>query len=311
MVYTDRIGGNRAENLEQAIQSYLAALSVYTFAEFPQDWAMTQNNLGNAYVSRVLGNRAENIERAIHSFEAALQVYEHRAFPEEWARTQNNLGNAYWEKSNDDPDYAIGQAVQAYEAALTVYQPQRFPKETRTVARNLGNVMLDHQDWKGAHTAFRIAAKSAERLYAISMTEAGKTAEVEENTRIYQHMVQTCLRLTPPDWLESFVYAEEGRSRLFRDQLGMVALPAPRRAPKDWIARETELLRIIRNAAQALRTYWDETQHRQFVDAANEARDELQRLWDMLANEYDAADYVALRRGEKMKWEDFRQMLTA
>jgi hypothetical protein len=40
--YQDRIRGERAENLEQAIAAYEAALEVYTRKAFPEDWAMTQ-----------------------------------------------------------------------------------------------------------------------------------------------------------------------------------------------------------------------------------------------------------------------------
>nr|WP_232731833.1 hypothetical protein [Oscillatoria sp. PCC 10802] len=38
--------GDRAENLERAIAAYQAALQVRTREAFPQNWAMTQNNLG-------------------------------------------------------------------------------------------------------------------------------------------------------------------------------------------------------------------------------------------------------------------------
>src|SRR5262249_17936400 len=41
--------GDRGQNLQRAIACYEAALRVYTQADFPQDWAMTQNNLGTAY----------------------------------------------------------------------------------------------------------------------------------------------------------------------------------------------------------------------------------------------------------------------
>ena len=44
--YSERIRGERAENLEQAIQHYEQALAVRTREAFPQDWAMTHNNLG-------------------------------------------------------------------------------------------------------------------------------------------------------------------------------------------------------------------------------------------------------------------------
>jgi Tetratricopeptide repeat len=46
--YCDRINGSRADNLEKAIEFYQAALTVYTLEDFPQQWAMTQNNLAIA-----------------------------------------------------------------------------------------------------------------------------------------------------------------------------------------------------------------------------------------------------------------------
>ncbi|MEG4347094.1 tetratricopeptide repeat protein, partial [Microcoleus sp. A003_D6] len=75
----------RGDNLERAIAFYEAALQVYTRPAFPQDWAMTQNNLANAYLYRIKGDRGDNLERAIAFFEAALQVRTREAFPQDWA----------------------------------------------------------------------------------------------------------------------------------------------------------------------------------------------------------------------------------
>ena len=43
------------ERLEQAVSAYVEALKEYTRERVPLDWAMTQNNLGNAL--RTLGER--------------------------------------------------------------------------------------------------------------------------------------------------------------------------------------------------------------------------------------------------------------
>ena len=95
IAYTYRIRGDKAENIEVAIASYTAALTVYTRDAFPEYWALTQNNLAAAYTYRIRGEKAENIEVAIASGTAALSVYTRDAFPEDWAMTQNNLANAY------------------------------------------------------------------------------------------------------------------------------------------------------------------------------------------------------------------------
>ncbi|MEC4818739.1 MAG: hypothetical protein SAK29_36525, partial [Scytonema sp. PMC 1069.18] len=52
-------------NQDIAIAGYITALSVYTRDAFPENWAMTQYNLGIAYNDRKKGERGENLELAI------------------------------------------------------------------------------------------------------------------------------------------------------------------------------------------------------------------------------------------------------
>jgi hypothetical protein len=83
-----------------AIASYTNALSVYTRRRFPQDWAMTQNNLATAYSDRILGDKAQNIEMAIASYTHAFGSLHPPSVSQDWAMTQNNLGlltlTEYW-----------------------------------------------------------------------------------------------------------------------------------------------------------------------------------------------------------------------
>jgi CHAT domain-containing protein len=74
--YSNRIRGDKAENLEQAIARYTEALKVRTFEAFPQDWAQTQNNLANAYFARIRGDKAENLEKAYTSFKSVIETVE-------------------------------------------------------------------------------------------------------------------------------------------------------------------------------------------------------------------------------------------
>ena len=67
-------------------------MTVYTREAFPQDWAMTQNNLGNAYKDRIQGSRAENLEAAIKAFEAALTVRTREASPRDRLQTAQKSG---------------------------------------------------------------------------------------------------------------------------------------------------------------------------------------------------------------------------
>lgn len=61
----------------------------------PLDWAMTQNNLGNALST--LGERESDtarLEQAVDAYRDALKERTRERVPLDWATTQNNLGNA-------------------------------------------------------------------------------------------------------------------------------------------------------------------------------------------------------------------------
>ncbi|MEH1904110.1 MAG: hypothetical protein V7L04_22535, partial [Nostoc sp.] len=131
--------GSKASNMEIAIAGYEIALTVYTHGAFPQDWAMTQNNLGNAYGNRIFGERAENIELAIAAYSAALEIYTRSAFPQQWADTQNNLGNAYRNRIFGERAENIELAIATFSAALSVYTHSAFPQNWAMTQNNLGN----------------------------------------------------------------------------------------------------------------------------------------------------------------------------
>jgi hypothetical protein len=104
--------GNRASNLEIAITGYKVVATVFTREAYPQDWAMTENNLGVAYSNRILGEKTENLEAATRCYLAALEVRTRQALPQDYVATQFNLGLAY--------QYArqFSNAYSAYTAAI-------------------------------------------------------------------------------------------------------------------------------------------------------------------------------------------------
>jgi tetratricopeptide (TPR) repeat protein len=139
----ERIRGERAENLEQAIFHYQQALDVYTRQAYPEQWARTQHNLGNAYLERIRGERAENLEQAIFHYQQALDVYTRQAYPEQWAMTQNNLGNAYLYRIRGERAENLEQAIFHYQQALDVYTRQAYPQQWAATQHNLGNAYLE------------------------------------------------------------------------------------------------------------------------------------------------------------------------
>ncbi|MEO9191029.1 MAG: hypothetical protein ABI224_13685, partial [Acetobacteraceae bacterium] len=117
-------GDNAA--LVQAIELYRnEALPRAPRTQRAKDWAMTQNNLGNAL--QTLGGRESGtarLEEAVAAYWAALQELTRERVPLDWATTQNNLGNALWMLGERESGTArLEEAVAAYDAALAVFVP--------------------------------------------------------------------------------------------------------------------------------------------------------------------------------------------
>ena len=124
--------------LQRAIECYQAALRIYTEETAPQEWATTQNNLGNAYSDLPTGDRGENLRLAIEHYEAALRVYTEEAAPQEWATVQNGLGVAYGHLPTGDRGENLRRAIEYYEAALRVRTKEAVPHDWAMTQNNLG-----------------------------------------------------------------------------------------------------------------------------------------------------------------------------
>lgn len=135
--------GNHSDNLEIAVSGYQAALMIFQRDHFPEQWAGTHNNLGNAYVERIQGDRAENLEKAIASYQAAAEVYGRDNAPDDWAMVQNNLGTAYFNRVLEEKAKNIETAIEYYLNALEVYQRELNPYKWAAIQFNLGNAYSD------------------------------------------------------------------------------------------------------------------------------------------------------------------------
>ena len=145
-MYIERILGDRAKNLEIAINCCEEALKEYTYSNSSKEKetkAAIQNNLGVAYKSRILKDKAENLEKAIDYFNQALQVYTYEDFPEDWAMVQKNLGVAYKNHLFQDKADRFERAIDCYQNALKVYTRNTHPNKWSETKNNLGNAYLD------------------------------------------------------------------------------------------------------------------------------------------------------------------------
>ena len=131
------------ERLDEAVAAFRAALEVVTRERVPLQWAMTQNNLGNAL--RALGAREDGtlrLEQAVAAYRAALEVWTRERVPLQWAMTQNNLGNALRTLGErEDGTERLDEAVAAFRGALEVGTRERVPLDWAATQNNLGTAL--------------------------------------------------------------------------------------------------------------------------------------------------------------------------
>ncbi|NEO33118.1 MAG: CHAT domain-containing protein [Symploca sp. SIO3C6] len=134
--------GSLADNIEIAFTGYQAALKIFTRKAFPDDWAKTQINLGNAYTDRIEREKAQNLEDAIACYQNALEVFTRKAFPDDWAKTQINLGNAYRDRIEGEKAQNLEDSIAYSRNALEIYTRKAFPDDWAKTQVNLGAAYL-------------------------------------------------------------------------------------------------------------------------------------------------------------------------
>ena len=212
----DTYGDNAA--LGRAIAAFEEALSLAPRDGVPDDWALTENNLGNTYFVR--GNRSAgnaDLELALAHYRAALDVRTRARVPGKWAGTQNNIAIASVELAQRSGDAKLlADAIDAYRAALSETPRDKTPDVWATIASNLANALADEEgshlgeavslhrealalrprdkvplDWAGSQTNL------ANALAALGQAE-GDTAPVDEAIAAYRLALEERTRRRMP-----------------------------------------------------------------------------------------------------------------
>jgi len=101
----------------------------------PQDWAITQDNLGSALrdqAARTEGAKGEELlAQAVTAYRSALEVRTREQLPQDWATTQNNLAIALRDQAAqaEGPKAVdlLAQAITVFRSALEVFSAEAFP----------------------------------------------------------------------------------------------------------------------------------------------------------------------------------------
>ncbi|MEM9803770.1 MAG: CHAT domain-containing protein [Cyanobacteria bacterium P01_D01_bin.56] len=230
--------GQRAINMELAIEAYKQVLQVMTREAMPDKWAQTMRALATAYQNRIRGDRAQNIEDAITIYQQVLQVRTREAVPEDWAQSIARLALAYQNRIRGNRAQNIEQAIDAYKQALQVITRETMPDAWATSMSNLA--ILYHARIHGDHAQ-----------------------NIEDAITIYQQVLQVRTReAMPEEWAQSIArlaLAYQNRIRGNRAQNIEQAIDAYKQAlqvitretmPDAWATSMSNLARAYRSRSQ-------------------------------------------------------------
>ena len=266
----EEFGDNAA--LVDAIARYRALLDRRPRERVPLDWAMTQNNLGNALLT--LGERESGtarLEEAVAAYRAALEERTRERVPLDWAMTQNNLGIALSTLGERESGTArLEEAVAAYRAALEEWTRERVPlalghdpeQPGQRALRRLGSGRAARRAWRrrsrptarrsrsGPASASRSHWATTQNNLGIALWTLGEresgTARLEEAVAAYRAALKEWTReRVPLDWamtqnnlgtaLWTLGERESGTARLEE------AVAAYRAALKEWTRERVPL----------------------------------------------------------------------
>lgn len=307
----------RAGETEQALARYQEAVDVYESLRERLDVDDRINLgsfymiLGQLYVARKLGDWQENWRRGLACLARAGELITRETYPGRWANLQALLMRAYRESPISDRSENLDRAITCGRAALEVQPPSSANRESSWLAFELAKAYAERGLWNEVYDLLREALDAADTLYTSGVTEATRGETIARNEDAYQLMIKACLRMNPPRLREAFLYAEAGRSRLLRDQLGSLSLPAPAGVPAAVLKTEAELLREIRLLDSSALRSPGMTLNRESLQRLRVARDKLDGLWEEMRRRHHADDYVGMRQGERVEWGSVTQWLAA
>jgi CHAT domain-containing protein len=187
-------------------------LKVYTFDAFPQEWALTQNNLASAYLYRIRGEKAENLERTIAGLTEALKVCTFEAFPQDWARIQNNLAVAYRNRIRGEKAENLERAIASYHNALTIYTKESAPLDCLEFASNLANLHYVENQWQPAVEAYHIAIEAVENARLEALNPQSRQEVLSNAIGVFHRIVRAYLNLNQPEKALEYIERSKGRN---------------------------------------------------------------------------------------------------
>ncbi len=129
-----------------AVQSFEVSLKHINLIDHPREYAMLQNNLGNALQYLVSSHPVENNLRAIAAYDEALKVRNPRDTPLEYANTISNKANALFNLPDDLEKPEAGnpknllKAHTYYQQAWEIFTQHQQMEQAEVVSQAIQDV---------------------------------------------------------------------------------------------------------------------------------------------------------------------------
>jgi CHAT domain-containing protein/tetratricopeptide (TPR) repeat protein len=118
--YSNRVLGDRKENLEAAIGYYTEIISFCRRQSCKIELATACDSLAQIYTDVIFSDRSNYYDLAIACCDEALTVWKRDQFPKEFASSQRTRAIAFINRLRGDPKYNLSQAITSCEEALAI-----------------------------------------------------------------------------------------------------------------------------------------------------------------------------------------------
>jgi tetratricopeptide (TPR) repeat protein len=130
-----------------AVRSFEEVLKVVTLIDHPSEYAMIQNNLGNALQYAATGRVLHNSLRALAAYDEALKVRNVRDTPVEYANTIANKANVLRHLpagDENDADDSICAALSLYREARQIFTDHGLRDRAELMAAAITQISAQH-----------------------------------------------------------------------------------------------------------------------------------------------------------------------
>lgn len=135
-IMTQRLSGDRSQNLTSALNDLQSALTRICPDILPRTWAYIHRLMGRNLMEPSSTRHVEDNERALEEFDIALTVYSRSFYPNDWAHITMMKANAYRHRVLGNHADNVEQTLTHLNAVLTVWTRENAPEDWSMAVHN-------------------------------------------------------------------------------------------------------------------------------------------------------------------------------